>query len=61
MIPRPVPTLSDAEVRRGLVLFLGLVLLAVGLLFVYPPAALIGPGAILVAASLGLSFRRGKP
>jgi hypothetical protein len=62
MIGRPVPTLSDADVRRGLVLFLSLVILAAGVLIEFGAGwAFIVPGAVLVAASLGLSFRRGKP
>lgn len=37
---------------------LGLILVAVGLYFVYPPLALIVPGAVLVAVALAGAARR---
>lgn len=45
--------------RRDWTLILGLISLAVGLGQVYPPAAAIAVGAILVAAALGFSFTKG--
>lgn len=44
---------------EGRVVLVGLLLLAVGLLFVWPPAAAIVPGVVLVLAGLGFDLRRG--
>ncbi len=40
------------------VMYRGLVLVAAGLAAVWPPAAAIVPGAVLVAVSLGFTLRR---
>ncbi len=58
--------LTDPETRparatgadRMIVMILGLVLLGIGCALVFPPAGLIVPGAVVTAASLGLSLRR---
>jgi uncharacterized protein (DUF302 family) len=56
-LPTGTPT-DPRDVARAIILGLGLVGLGVGCLLVYPPAGLIVPCSILVAAALGLSLRR---